>query len=81
MKDISFLENIFATFFENKGKDTGEPIIMPSTDGVIVETYPDRDPYYYRFSEFEELSQDTSLEVRYIGDWAPSKISENDGFY
>ena len=60
----------FATFFENKGKDTGKPIIMPSTDGVIVETYPDKDPYYYRFSEFEKLAGDASLKVQYIGDWS-----------
>ena len=60
----------YATFFENYRKDdTDEPIIIKSDDGLTIETYPDKDPYHYRFFEFEKLVKNTSLSVKYIGDW------------
>jgi len=60
----------YATFFENYRKDdSNEPIIIKSDDGIRIETYPDKDPYHYRFSEFEKLVKDTALSVEYIGDW------------
>ena len=60
----------YATFFENYRKDdSNEPIIIKSDDGFRIETYPDKDPYHYRFSEFEKLVRDTTLSVEYIGDW------------
>lgn len=62
--------NFYATFFENYRKDDpGEPIIIESDDGYTIETYLDKDPYHYRFSEFEKLVKNTSLSVKYIGDW------------
>jgi len=60
----------YATFFENYRKDdTNEPMIIESDDGITFETFPDKDPYHYRFFEFEKLVKNTSLSVKYIGDW------------
>jgi len=60
----------YATFFENNSKDdTDEPITIESVDGITFETLPDKDPYHYRFFEFEELVKNTYLPVKYIGDW------------
>jgi len=66
----------YATFHEDYRKDdTDEPMIRKSDDGFIIETYPgrdsypDKDSYHYRFFEFEKLVKNTSLSIKYIGDW------------
>jgi cyclopropane fatty-acyl-phospholipid synthase-like methyltransferase len=60
----------YATFFENnQSENSDEPMILESTDGLIIKTYPNQDPYHYKFNEFQELIKDTSLCVEYIGDW------------
>jgi len=60
----------YATFFENNSKDdTDEPLTIESVDGMTIETSSDKDPFHYRFSEFEKLVKNTHLHVKYIGDW------------
>ena len=57
----------FATFFEDPyGQHWAQPITHDP--GGIV-TFPDRDPYHYPFSVFEQLATRSSLRVRYIGPW------------
>lgn len=60
----------YATFFEDDRRgDFDDPIVIRSVDGLTIETYPDKDPYHYKFSEFQKLVEQTRLSVKYIGDW------------
>ena len=60
----------YATFFEdNRRENCDEPMIIESIDGLTIETYPNKDPYHYKFSEFQRIVKDTTLSVKYIGDW------------
>jgi hypothetical protein len=34
-----------------------------------ITTYPDRDPYHYEFSTFEDLAHRAGLRVDNLGDW------------
>jgi len=69
--DKILIENgrFYATFFENNQEKDIEPIVIKSKDGHTIETYTNKDPYHYRFSEFEKLVKGSLLSVKYIGDW------------
>lgn len=57
----------FATFFEDPGGLHRISSLTHSPGGVT--TYPDRDPYHYEFSTFEDLARRARLRVEHIGDW------------
>ena len=60
----------YATFFENnQSEDSDNPIIIESVDGLTIKTYPNQDPYHYKFCEFQRLVKNTVFSVEYIGDW------------
>jgi cyclopropane fatty-acyl-phospholipid synthase-like methyltransferase len=66
MKESKF----YATFFEdNRREDSDDPIVIRSVDGLTIQTHPNKDPYHYKFSEFQRLVEGTSLFVKYIGEW------------
>lgn len=61
----------YATFFEDRdGSHSITPIEQPF-GGII--TYPDQDPFHYKFDVFEELAQRVGLDVTYIGEWQHSR--------
>ena len=55
---------MFATIFEAPAK-FDEPAYHP---GGIV-SYPDANPYHYRLSEIEKLTEQLCWRCSYIGDW------------
>jgi SAM-dependent methyltransferase len=60
----------FATFFENPaGKFNLHPISQPLTDGAVLTSYFDQDPYHYDFETFRWICEGTRWQVEYVGDW------------
>jgi len=58
----------YATFFESTLDNNDEQIVHNTIDGSVV-SFPNKDPFHYPFSYFQKLCDDTSLEVRRIGEW------------
>lgn len=57
----------YATFFEDpQGAFRTAPIYH---DRGEVVTYPDRDPYHYEFSVFQDLARRVGFDLHYIGEW------------
>lgn len=60
----------YATFFENeRGPRHLEPLQWPTTDGLVITTYFDRDPYHYDVDTFKWLCRRAGLRLDYLGDW------------
>ena len=60
----------YATFLENRGeRDHVGTVAFPQPDGPDVLAYPDRDPFHYHVSFFEDIASTTPLKVEYVGDW------------
>jgi SAM-dependent methyltransferase len=57
----------FATFFEDPD-GLHRASALTHTPGGIT-TFPDRDPYHYEFSTFEDLARRAGLRVDNLGDW------------
>ena len=57
----------YATFFEN---DRGPRYVGPiDRMGGEFQSHFDRDPFHYSVRQFEQMVEDLSLPLRYIGDW------------
>jgi len=60
----------FATFFEDPSdNEVLEPILQSNIEGEEIQTFCNKDPFHYSFQTFEEICQNLTLEVTYIGDW------------
>lgn len=57
----------YATFFEDVDGSHKTSTIAHEPGGIV--TYPDRNPYHYEFSVFEDLASRTGLVVEHIGPW------------
>lgn len=58
----------YATFFEDAdGSHRTAP--LTHNPGRIT-TYPDRNPFHYEFSVFEDLAHRAGLKAVYVGEWA-----------
>ncbi len=55
----------YATFFEGPPGD----YVSPLQPTPRLTTYPDRDPFHYEFSVFEELAQRVGLQVKRAPHW------------
>src|SRR4030042_2800103 len=61
----------YATFFEDKTGEHQTESITHQPGGIT--TYPDKDPFHYKFDVFLDLAKRALLEVKYIGDWNHSR--------
>ncbi len=61
----------YATFFELP-EDVPSSVPRTHDPGGTV-TYGSRDPYHYRFADFEHACRELPWTVRYIGDWNHSR--------
>ncbi len=59
---------LYATFFEDPDGTHYTTPIHHTIGGKV--TYPDQDPYHYKFDIFAELGRRTNLEATYIGSWS-----------
>lgn len=57
----------FATWFEDA--DGSHKTTSMTHDPGCVTTHPDRDPYHYQFSVFEDLARRAGLTVENLGSW------------
>jgi hypothetical protein len=57
----------FATFFEAQAEQNSEDTITHSPGGVV--TYSCRDPFHYRFEDFQYAISGLPFAVRYHGEW------------
>jgi SAM-dependent methyltransferase len=55
----------FATFFES-GADPSAPVVQQPGGHT---TYPDRDPFHYRFADLASFADPAAWRVTRIGDW------------
>jgi len=61
----------YASFFENNsGKFNLRTLSHKRSDGPDIITNFNSDPFHYSFEIFKWICKDTSLEVRYLGDWS-----------
>jgi len=58
----------FATFFQSIEEHNDEPLVHETVDGKL-KTFPNRNPYHYPYSFFENLCQKSGLDVNNIGKW------------
>ena len=59
-----------ATFFPNPGpRLRTEPVEASTTDGTVLKTHVDRDPYFYDPAIFPWLCEGSDLTCEYRGDW------------
>jgi SAM-dependent methyltransferase len=65
-KVLTKVGKFYATFFEDQEKHFTSEI--HHTPGETI-TYPDRDPYHYRFEVFSQLAGYVDLTVKNIGDF------------
>jgi len=57
----------YATFFEDVEGKHATTSILHDPGGIV--TYPDKDPFHYTFSTFEEMGCQVGLNVKLIGNW------------
>jgi SAM-dependent methyltransferase len=60
----------YATFLDNPGdRNDLSPIEFPQPDAAPTVTYPDRNPYRYHVSFFEDLIKGLPLRLEHVGAW------------
>src|SRR5207245_141522 len=57
----------FATFFEDSDGCHQAASLTHGPAGIV--TFPDADPFHYRFDVFIDLARRTGLTASYVGDW------------